>query len=117
MVGSSLRLGLAVVDLTGRTAADLVGSAIVPRQVVIPPRLLRHGLLTFQSSIHGRIPEILGNDEEERVEALVALLDGTSEDDLNALISAAVEALSRLEDRDVRRGRTRRPRRHRRERR
>ncbi|MEW6474260.1 MAG: hypothetical protein AB1679_18570 [Actinomycetota bacterium] len=111
-------MGLAIVDLTGRTVAELVDVATVARPVVkIPPRALRHGLLTFQSSIHGRIPEVLGEDEEERIETLVALLDGTSEEDLNTVISAAVEALNRLEDTGRRHGRRRRPGRRRRERR
>lgn len=52
----------------------------------------------FQSSVQGRIPEILGDDPEERVETRVALLDGTSEDDCNALLDAGFEALRRLED-------------------
>ena len=107
MVGSSLRLGLAIVDLTGRTVVDV---ATVARPVVkIPPRALRQGLLTFQSSIQGRIPEILGDDEDERIDTLVALLADTSEEDLNAVISAAVEALNRLEDTGHRHARGRRP--------
>jgi hypothetical protein len=72
--------------------------SLADRLVEIPPRALRQALLVLQSSVHGRIPEILGDDPEERVETLVALLEGTSEDDLNTLLSAAFEALSRVED-------------------
>lgn len=99
MVGTSLGIGVGVIELTGRAVVDLMDVAVGPRSVVeIPPRALRQALLVFQSSVHGRIPEILGDDPEERVETLVALLEGTSEDDLNTLLSAAFEALRRLED-------------------
>ena len=99
MVGTSLGIGVAVFELTGRAVADLMDAAVARRSVVeIPPRALRQALLVLQSSVHGRIPEILGDDPEERVETLVALLEGTSEDDLNTLLSAAFEALGRLED-------------------
>jgi hypothetical protein len=118
MMGSSLGIGGAAVELTGRAVVDLMEAAVVPRSVVeIPPRALRQALLVFQSSVHGRIPEILGDDPEERVETLVALLEGTSEDDLNMLLSAAFEALRRLEDDKLehqrRRGRRQRLRRER----
>jgi hypothetical protein len=84
--------------LAGQAAVDVIGMAVVPRAIVdIPPRPLRQALLALRPSIQGRIPEILGDDEEERIETLMALLDGSSEDDLNALLAAAGEALSRLE--------------------
>ena len=99
MVGTSLGIGVGFIELTGRAVVDLMDVAVAPRSVVeIPPRALRQALLVFQSSVHGRIPEILGDYPEERVETLVALLEGTSEDDLNTLLSAAFEALRRLED-------------------
>ena len=95
---TNLRIGAAFVELAGQTAVDVIGMAVVPRAIVdIPPRPLRQALLALRPSMQGRIPEILGDDEEERIETLMALLDGSSEDDLNALLAAAVEALSRLE--------------------
>jgi hypothetical protein len=98
MVWTSLGVGAAFVELAGAAAVDIVGLAVVPAGITdIPPRPLRRALLTFRSSIQGRIPEILGDDEEERVETLAVLLDGTSEEELNMLLSAAAEALSRLE--------------------
>jgi len=119
MVRTNLGIGTAFVELAGQATADLVGLAVVPRGIVdIPPRPLRRVLLTFRSSIQGRIPEILGDDEEERIETLVALLDGTSEEELNMLLAAAAEALSRLEgDTRARRSRRERSDRRRRERR
>jgi hypothetical protein len=91
--------GTSVVELTGMVVSDLIRAAAVPPalSVDIPARPLREVLLAFRSSIQGRIPEILGDDEEERIETLVVLLDGTSEDDLKTLLQAAAEALSRLE--------------------
>lgn len=111
---TSLGIGGAFVELAGEAAADLVRLTVVPAGMVdIPPRPLRQALLTFRSSIQGRIPEILGDDEEERIETLVALLDGTSEEELSVLLAAAAEALNRLEA-DKRFGTTRRRRSNRR---
>jgi hypothetical protein len=62
----------------------------------IRPRQFRRLLLTLDDSIQGRIPQILGDDEEERVETLVRLLRGTSEKDLSVLIGDLQEALIRL---------------------
>ncbi|MGH8997825.1 MAG: hypothetical protein ACRDY7_00350 [Acidimicrobiia bacterium] len=64
--------------------------------VDIRPRNVRSLLLTLEDSIHGRIPEILGDDEEERVETLARLLKGTSEEDMSGLIRALQLALIRL---------------------
>jgi hypothetical protein len=66
------------------------------------PRQFRRLLLTFEDSIQGKIPEILGDDEEERVDTLVRLLRGTSEEDLSTLIGDLQTALTRL-DRERRR--------------
>ncbi len=114
MVGTCFGMGTSVVELAGMALSDVVRVGVFPPAVLVdlPPRPLREVLLAFRSSIQGRIPEILGDDEEERIETLVVLLDGTSEDDLNALLQAATEALSRLEAR--RRDRACRPRRDRR---
>ena len=75
---------------------DFVGLTAGPGRLVdIPVRPLRRVL--FRSSIQGRIPEILGDDEEKRIETLMVLLDGTSGEELNLLLTAASEALNRLE--------------------
>jgi len=63
----------------------------------IRPRQFRRLLLTFEDSIQGHIPEILGDDEEERVDTLVRLLRGTSEEDLSTLIGDLQTALTRLQ--------------------
>src|SRR5258706_9680330 len=63
----------------------------------IRPRQFRRLLLTFEDSIQGHIPEILGDDEEERVDTLVRLLRGTSEEDLSTLIGDLQTALVRLD--------------------
>jgi hypothetical protein len=68
----------------------------------IRPRQFRRLLLTFEDSIQGKIPEILGDDEDERVDTLVRLLRGTSEKDLSTLIGDLQTALTRL-DRERRR--------------
>lgn len=70
------------------------------------PRQFRRLLLSFEESIQGKIPEILGDDEEERVDTLVRLLRGSSEEDLSSLIGNLQTALTRL-DRDRRRAETR----------
>jgi hypothetical protein len=68
----------------------------------IRPRQFRRLLLTFEDSVRGRIPEILGDDEDERVDTLVRLLRDTSEKDLSTLIGDLQTALTRL-DRERRR--------------
>jgi len=103
-VGRRFGIGMAAAELTGVAMADLVRLSVIPSLVMdIPPRSLRQAFLTFRSAIQGRIPEILGDDEEERIETLAALLEGTSEEDLNTLLVAASEALSRLEAAERRR--------------
>ena len=68
----------------------------------IEPQQFRRLLLTLEETIQGQIPEILGDDEEERVDTLVRLLHGTSEEDLNTLLESLQLALVRL-DRERRR--------------
>jgi len=115
VVGTCFGIGTSVVELARMSLGDVVRATAFPSAVLVdlPARPLREVLLAFRSSIQGRIPEILGDDEEERIETLVVLLDGTSEDDLNVLLQAATEALSRLEvrrrDRASRSRRDRRP--------
>jgi hypothetical protein len=75
----------------------------------VEPRQLRRLLLSFDGSIQGRIPEILGRTEDERVDTLVRLLRGTSEEDMNVLLESFQVALRRL-DRERRRAERRRDR-------
>lgn len=77
----------------------------------VEPHQFRRLLLTFEETIQGQIPAILGDDEEERVDTLVRLLHGTSEEDLNVLLHSLQAALRRLErerHRDERRDERRR---------
>src|SRR3954453_2885874 len=62
----------------------------------IRPEQLRRLLLTFEESIQGKIPEILGDTDEGRVDTLARLLRGTPEEDLNLVIGDLQEALVRL---------------------
>jgi hypothetical protein len=64
----------------------------------VRPRQFRRLLLALEESIQGRIPEILGDDAEERVETLVRLLLGTSEKDLTVLVGDLQVALTRLHE-------------------
>jgi len=83
MFGSGLRLMTAMAMAGVELAVDagrLVGADDL---FDIRPRQFRRLLLTFEDSIQGHIPEILGDDEEERVDTLVRLLRGTSEEDLS----------------------------------
>ncbi|HEV7689095.1 MAG TPA: hypothetical protein VGQ80_21130 [Acidimicrobiia bacterium] len=102
MFGSGLRwmtsMGMAGVELAV-DAGRLVGADDL---FDLRPRQFRRLLLTFEESIQGKIPEILGDDEEERVDTLVRLLRGTSEEDLSTLIGDLQTALTRL-DRERRR--------------
>ena len=95
---TKLGIGTVFGELVGQAAVDLIELAVAPAGIVeIPPRSVRQLLFTFRWSIQGRIPEILGENKKERIETLVVLLDGTSEDELNTILEAASEALRRLE--------------------
>lgn len=102
MLGPGLRLfrsfALAGAELAVETGR-LVGADDL---FDIEPRQFRRLLLTFEETIQGQIPEILGDDEQERVDTLVRLLRGTSEEDLNTLLESLQKALVRL-DRERRR--------------
>ena len=87
-------LALATTELLVDSARVIGGDDIAE----IRPRQFRSLLLTFEDSIHGQIPEILGDDEAERVDTLVSLLRGTSQHDLTKLIGALQQALIRLDD-------------------
>lgn len=98
MLGAGLRLVTSLAMAGAEIAVD-AGRLIGGDDLVdVRPRQFRRLLLTFDDSIQGRIPEILGDDEEERVDTLVRLLRGTSDADLRALIGALQFALERLHD-------------------
>jgi hypothetical protein len=98
MFGSGLRLVTAMA-MTGVEVAVDAGRVVGADALFdIRPRQFRRLLLTFEDSIQGNIPEILGDDEEERVDTLVRLLRGTSEQDLSTLIGDLQTALTRLHD-------------------
>jgi hypothetical protein len=101
MFGSGLRL-MTSMAMAGVEVAVDTGRLVGVDLFDISPRQFRRLLLTFEDSIQGNIPEILGDDEEERVDTLVRLLRGTSEQDLSTLIGDLQTALTRL-DRERRR--------------
>ena len=67
---------------TGAVVAEgtqtIIGDDIQPR-----PGSMRSLLLSMEGSVHGRIGDILGSDEAERVETIVRFLEGASEDELS----------------------------------
>jgi hypothetical protein len=98
MFSAGIRLGSSLALAAGEIAFDSARAICGDDVVDIRPRQFRRLLLTFEDSIHGRIPEILGDDESERIDTLVSLLRGTSEQDLSKLISALQQALRRLDE-------------------
>jgi hypothetical protein len=96
MRGAGLRLATSLAFAGAEYAVDAAGIVGADALIDIRPRQFRRLLLTFEDSIQGRIPEILGDDDEERVETLVRLLRGTSEKDLTLLVGDLQEALTRL---------------------
>ena len=83
--------------MTGAEVAVDAGKAVGLDDLFdLRPDQFRRLLLTFEDSIQGKIPAILGDDEEERVDTLVRLLRGTSEQDLTVLIGDLQQALIRL---------------------
>jgi hypothetical protein len=101
MLGAGFRL-VTSLALAGAEVAVDVGRVVLGDDFLdIRPRQFRRLLLTFEDSIQGRIPEILGDDDEERVETLVRLLRGTSEEDLTMLVKDLQEALTRLHGKEL----------------
>src|SRR5581483_413545 len=97
MIGASLRLFRSFAMAGAELAVD-VGRAVGADELFdIEPHQFRRLLLTFEETIQGQIPEILGDDEEERVGTLVRLLRGTSEEDLNLLLESLQIALRQLD--------------------
>lgn len=92
-------------EVVAATTELAMGSyrTVTGRDIRIPPRLLRQLITTFDASFQGRIPRILGDDEQERVDNLKIVLRGASERDLNMLISDLQRALAELDpDRQTR---------------
>ena len=56
---------------------------------------MRTLLLSMEGSIHGRIPEILGADEAERVETVARFLDGTTDEEINEILGLVVLVAAR----------------------
>jgi hypothetical protein len=102
MYGPGLRLLRSFALAGAEMAVDVGRLAGADELFDVQPHQFRRLLLTFEETIQGQIPEILGDDETERVDTLVRLLRGTSEEDLNALLESLQKALVRL-DRERRR--------------
>lgn len=97
MFGPGLRLIRSFALAGAELAVDVGRTAGADDLFDIEPHQFRRLLLTFDETIQGQIPEILGDTEEERVDTLVRLLRGTSEDDLNKLLESLQVALRRLD--------------------
>ena len=113
MFAEGLRFASSLALLTAEAVADsariLGGESLVD----LPPSQIRSLLLTFEKSIQGQIPDILGRDHDERVDTAVRLLRGSDEEDLNELIGILQDALAQLHDEQAHQSRSRRPRRQR----
>ena len=66
------------------------------------PGPMRELLLAMEGSIHGRIPDILGADEEERVATIVRFLEGTKDEDLNEILRLTMIGIERAQARNAR---------------
>lgn len=98
MFGEGFRMASSVASLAAEAVVDSARVVCGDHMVDVPPRTVRSVLLTFEDSIQGRIPEILGDDEDERIDTVVSLLRGSSEEDLSELIGVLQLALTRLAD-------------------
>ena len=80
---------------TGAVLADgtqtFIGDDIQPR-----PGSMRSLLLSMEGSVHGRISQILGSDEAERVETIVRFLKGADEEELSELLGLVQIAISEV---------------------
>lgn len=101
-----VRLATWVTLFAAESVLDLAERAWNPAgNIEVDPAFLRRVLLTFETSIQGRIPEILGDNADQRVETVVRLLRGSSEHDLNELIDVLQQALEELNhEKERRRG-------------
>ena len=80
---------------TGAVVSDgtqtIIGDDIKPR-----PGAMRSLLLSMEGSVHGRIRDILGSDEIERVETIVRFLEGASEEELSELLGLVHIAITEV---------------------
>lgn len=104
MLLDPVRLATSITLFAAESVLDLADRAWNPADSIeVDPAFLRRVLLMFEMSIQGRIPEILGDDEDQRVETVVRLLRGSSEHDLNELIDVLQQALEELNQEKERR--------------
>jgi hypothetical protein len=71
-------------------AQDVLGGDVKPA-----PRPMRELLLAMEGSVHGRIPDILGDSEEERIATILRFLTGASEEDMNEILRLTMIAIER----------------------
>ena len=91
-------LGLNLVSSVACAAGSVVvsGTQTVTGDDIKPnPGSMRSLLLSMEGSVHGRIPDILGGDETERVDTMVRFLDGTTEAEMNELMGLLQLAIAR----------------------
>jgi hypothetical protein len=94
VLGSGINIVSSVACSAGSVVAS--GAQTVSGQDIKPdPGSMRALLLAMEGSVHGRIPEILGDDEGERVETMCRFLDGTSEAEMNELMGLLQLAIAR----------------------
>ena len=93
MLDAGLRLAASFGTLGVEAAFDSLRTLADPRDLLTSVRI-RRLLLTLQDSIQGRIPEILGDTEEEQVDTLVTLLEGTDDEQLDELMHVFQLALA-----------------------
>ena len=79
-----------------RSTSEFLGDDVVE----VSPRVLRSLMLTMDGSIRGRFLEVLGDDEAERVDTMVHLLEGATVEDLNQLARITQQAVIRLRQGD-----------------
>lgn len=89
---AAMDLALGVGSTVTRSSQTVLGDDAV----CLSPEELRNLMLTFESSIRGRLLHIFGDNEAERVDTLVRLLQGSTSEDLNELARITQQAVVRL---------------------
>jgi hypothetical protein len=69
----------------GSVAVDGVQS-LLGNDIKPAPASMRTMLFSMEGAIHGRISDILGDDEAERVATIARFLSGTNEAEINELL-------------------------------
>ena len=80
-VNFAASLGCSVGSIAVDGVQSLLGNDIQP-----DPGSMRTMLLSMEGAVHGRIPDILGDDEAERVDTIARFLSGTNEAEINELL-------------------------------